>query len=674
MALGAPVLAQVEEVFHGVTVVDPYRWLEDRGSIQTEDWIASQQRRLDMYFSRVPQISTLRTRVSQFLNVDVIDQVAHLGGRYFYRRQEKNREQACIWVRDMATGQERTLVDPNEQGQFVSARIHSISDNGQLLAYEVKHGGEDTRAIQIVEVETGRTLPEQVDTGHARGFAFASDNAGFYYCHETAGERGDHTIRFCRFGRLGKQNPVIFRMARTPWSRLALVSDECRLGATYVHECGSDLGADFYLASRDQDEQWKCVFTNKVPLCAAWLTRKRILQQTEDGAPNGRIIELSETGVLSRVIVPESEDRIQQLSSAGENLYVGYLVRGETVVRVYTLSGEYLESIPLPGAGSVRLLPSYGNRSDSLFYIYESFTKPPTIFKYGPENRQSEVWARPCVCLGRSRHHIRRSRYRSKDGTEIPITLVMRKEVEPANDQPAILTGYGGFGVSMTPQFSVLVAIMLKLGAVFALPNIRGGSEFGKAWHEAARRRNRQVAVDDFISAAEWLCEQRVTSPHKLAIFGGSNSGLLVGAAMTQRPDLFRAVLCIAPLLDMVRYELFGQARKLQVEYGTVNDSGDFHALYAYSPYHHLDENVNYPSTLFVSGDMDDRCNPAHVRKMAARLQNRTAQTNPILVDYSRERGHSPVLPLSIRIEALTRRVAFLCHELNIPVLDGDSL
>jgi prolyl oligopeptidase len=226
----------------------------------------------------------------------------------------------------------------------------------------------------------------------------------------------------------------------------------------------------------------------------------------------------------------------------------------------------------------------------------------------------------------------------------------------------------------MTPQFSVLVSILVEIGAVFAVPNIRGGSEKSKAWHEAARRRNRQVTIDDFISAAEWLCAEHITTPDKLAIFGGSNSGLLVGAALMQRPDLFRAVLCIAPLLDMVRYEQFSQTRKWEAEYGTVADEADFHALYAYSPYHHVDAERNYPSILFVTGDKDDRCDPAHVRKMAARLQDRAAQKNLILVDYSQQRGHCPVLPLSVRIDALTRRIAFLCHELNLPLPSGGIL
>jgi prolyl oligopeptidase len=263
--------------------------------------------------------------------------------------------------------------------------------------------------------------------------------------------------------------------------------------------------------------------------------------------------------------------------------------------------------------------------------------------------------------------------YRSKDGVMVPITIASPGQMRPKLERPLIMTSYGGFGVSMTPQFSVLVAIMIELGASFALPHIRGGGEFGKAWHDAARRQNRQTAFDDFISAGEWLCSSQITTPERLAIFGGSNSGLLVGAAITQRPDLFRAALCIAPLLDMVRYERFDQAAKWTQEFGTVDDPEDFAVLHAYSPYHHVAENISYPSVLFVSGDQDDRCNPAHVRKMAARLQERCVQRSAVIVDYSKERGHSPVLPLSVRIEALARRIAFLCRELNMPVKFGGS-
>ena len=230
------------------------------------------------------------------------------------------------------------------------------------------------------------------------------------------------------------------------------------------------------------------------------------------------------------------------------------------------------------------------------------------------------------------------------------------------------MSGYGGFGIGTTPQFSVLVTIMAELSVTFALPGIRGGGEFGKAWHDAARGRKRQVAFDDFIAAAEWLCRSGIAMPERLAILGGSNAGLLAGAVMTQRPDLFRAVVCIAPLLDMVRFEILGGSRKWRSEYGSVEDPEDFRALYAYSPYHRVNDNTEYPSVLFVAGDSDQRCHPAHVRKMAARLQGRSAQQRPIVVDYSEERGHAPRLPLTTQVDALTRRIAFLCRELGVRV------
>jgi prolyl oligopeptidase len=268
--------------------------------------------------------------------------------------------------------------------------------------------------------------------------------------------------------------------------------------------------------------------------------------------------------------------------------------------------------------------------------------------------------------------HVREEEVTSADGTGVPLTLVSRNRSSVSSPGPVIMTSYGGFGLSMTPQFSALVAIMMDLGVTFALPHIRGGGDFGKEWHDAGRGRHRQVSFSDFIAAAEWLCQQGVTIPEKLAIFGGSNSGLLVGAAMTQRPDLFRAVVCIAPLLDMVRYEVFDQAVNWQHEYGTVHDPEDFQALVAYSPYHRIADHMNYPATLFVTGDKDDRCNPAHTRKMAALLQQRPAQTSPVILDYSAERGHSPVLPLSVRIPALARRIAFLCRELHVAIPHGD--
>jgi prolyl oligopeptidase len=312
------------------------------------------------------------------------------------------------------------------------------------------------------------------------------------------------------------------------------------------------------------------------------------------------------------------------------------------------------------------LLSAYRDSDNTLFFAHESFSTPPSIFILSEDRNFYTLWARPS--MKERTDFVQRVEYPSKDGTSIPMWLVAHDPIEPGKLRPTILTGYGGFGISMTPRFSVLVALMLDLGCIFALPCVRGGSEFGPQWHEAARKRNRQVAYDDFLACAEWLCACGYTKPTSLAIFGGSNSGLLVAAVMTQKPWLFKAVLCIAPILDMLRYEHFGNARKWQGEYGSVSDEEDFRALFAYSPYHHIADNIDYPAALFVSGDKDEQCDAAHACKMVALLQGRDAQQNPIVLDYSPERGHAPALPLSVRIDALTRRVAFLCYELGIAV------
>lgn len=664
----------VEEVLHGMRVVDPYRCLEDRDSAAAANWITLQQTLHDAYFSNISRFDWLRARVTECLDVEVVDQPAQVGSRRFYRRREKDHEQACIYVSDRVTGKESLLVDPSAQGPFASVAIHRISDDGSLLAYEVKQGGRDIQEIKVVQVESGSPLPDAIPSGLARGFAFTSDNTGYYYCHEslatTKGGR-PHEIRCHQFGTRVEDDRILFHAPRTPRSRLVLTHDAYNLGAVLVHDHGSDLAIDLYLASRVEDQTWKAVFTNRTTPYGPFLEEGRIFVQSHADTPNGQVVELDDDGTELRVVVPECYAQIQGLAIASDRIYVHYVINLATSVRCWTLTGQYLGALDAPQNGSFTFLPSYGGRKETFFYSNESFTDPPRIIQYCPQSREHLGWPRQPALSGTTRYTIQQVSYPSKDGSQIPISLLMLKDSDSEAGRPALLTAYGGFGVCMTPRFSVLVKVMLDLGAIFAIPNIRGGSEFGSDWHNAARRQSRQAAYDDFIAAAEWLCERGLTNPSKLAIFGGSNSGLLVGVAMTQRPDLFRAVLCVAPILDMVRYELLGNAHTWREEYGTVEDAGDFGALYAYSPYHHVQEDVNYPSTLFVCGAKDDRCCPAHVWKMSARLQLRSVQTNPILVDYSTERGHSPVLPLSVRVDALTRRVQFLCQELGIPAPTG---
>jgi prolyl oligopeptidase len=656
------------DVLHGVTVIDPYRWLEDRQNPAVQEWILRHNDIHDRYFANMPGLDLLQARVAKHLNVQVVDQFAEVGTFQFSRRREKNEEQGRIYAKDISTGTERILVDLSAQGPFASAGIHQISKDGSLLAYEVRFGGGDTKQISILNVVSGEKLPDQLPKGYARGFAFASNLSGFYYSHEISGDTEGHAVRFHRFGESLHQDRVVFSMPRDSSSALALLADDENLGMIYRHSDGAETVADFYLSPRIRDTEVHLIFEGKPKSYIPYLTQGRIFVITNDSPIHNRIVEFTRSGTVAREIVPVGPSDIQQFAFVGDGVYVRYLFQRQSSIRGWTLTGDSLGNIDLPVHCSARLLPAFRSRTNSVFYSIESFSEPPTILQYMAGTDESLQWSEGAFPRNPKNTEIREVSYRSKDGMQIPMLLVSRSILPPARPQAVIMTSYGGFGVSVAPQFSVLVSIMLDLGAVFALPSIRGGSEFGKSWHEAARGRSRQTAIDDFIAAAKWLQTERITTPEQLAIFGGSNSGLLVAAAMTQSPDLFRCVLCIAPLLDMVRYEQFDDSSKWRHEYGTSKDRQDFHALYSYSPYHNVKVDENYPSAMFVTGDQDDRCNPAHVRKMVARLEDCDVRTNPLLVDYSLERGHSPVLPLSIRLEALARRLAFLCRALGMVI------
>ncbi len=663
------------EVLHGVTIVDPYRWLEDRSSPFTRCWLEEQQELCEDYFPRLSEAEKLRSRVAQLLSAETIEQPAKIGDRYFYRRRLQSQEQACLCVQNTLTGEERVLVDPAQQGAYVAVAIHQISEDGRLLAYLLKHGGERTEEVHFVDADTGRILEDHLPVGYARGLAFTSDNTGVYYCHEPAtitDEDKCHEVRLHRFGTSFDKDRVLFSLPRMHLSRMYLRADDTNLQVSYGYVTDTGRVADFYVAARSDHDHWKLILLDGAGAHAPFLHKGRLYGVSYAESPNGKIVEMRDDGTDGTVIVPEWSTPITGLQLADDHLYVVYEVDAKLVVREWSWSGEFLEQLPEPPDGSFGLAVTYTHSSDHLFFVHETFFMPPTILEYDKSTRSYRRWARQKTRVRESQFHVERVSYPSKDGTPIPMWLVSRDPPATKKTRPAILTGYGAAGVSMTPRFSALVTIMVELGCVFALPNIRGGSEFGKEWHEAVLRRNRQIVYDDFLAAADWLCAENITRPERLAIFGGSNSGLLVGAAMTQRPDLFRAVLCIAPILDMLRYEEFGDARKWREEHGSVEDPDEFRALYAYSPYHRVEEGVNYPATLFVSGDKDTQCDPAHVRKMAARLQNRASQTNSIVVDYSSERGHTASLPLSVRIDALARRIAFLCQELGIDVPGED--
>jgi len=673
--MSAPPASAVEpvtDVLHGVPVTDPYRWLEDQNSPRTRVWIEEQTRYARSYLDNIPGRDEIRKRIREFLAVETYDSIQKAGSRYFFRKRFADQEQPCICMREGPKGEDQLLVDPSRLGPGIHTAVKPlrVSPDGGLLLYEIKQGGERTGTFAIVDIGAQRTLPDVLRRGYLRGFAFAPDGESFYYVHEAL----DSTRPFYRaayhhiLGTDFLEDKEVFCAGEAKDLRLCLVSGRQRLGFL-VYQFLEKTRTSFYLRSMDTAEPSQCIFADAEFRFGPWLLPERILAITDRNALNLRIVDLrvrSRDEIEWIDVIAESDYRIEQWAVVGDRIFVLCAKNMEHRIRMFDLTGRKIEELAIRPDETVRIIGA-GPESDDAFLERESFTEPIRIVRYSPKKKECTLWSKRGIAFDAASYAHEVLQFPSKDGTKIPIYLAGRNDVLMGGCHPAVMTSYGGYGVSMTPQFSVFVAFLMERGCLFALPNIRGGSEFGREWHEAAKRRNRQKAYDDFLSAAEWLIDAGRTAPDKLAIFGGSNSGLLVGAALTQRPELFRAVVCMVPMLDMLRYHLFDHAHVWREEFGTADDPEDFRALAGYSPYHQVCDGTAYPATMMVSGDADRNCNPLHARKMTARLQAANVSDRPIFLDYNEFRGHSPVLPLSQRIDALTDRMAFLCDQLQLP-------
>jgi len=663
----------VTEIFHGVSVTDPYRWLENQDSPQTRAWIEEQTLYARSYLESIPGRDRIRKRIREFFAVETYDSLQIAGGSYFFRKRLPDQEQPCIYMRNGADGEDQLLIDPSqrETGKYTAVKPLRVSPDGRLLLYEVKEGGERTGTFELLDIETRKRLPDSLPRGYLRGFAFAPGGKSFYYVHEAA----DTKRPFYRaayhhvLGTPSSEDREIFFAGEDEKLRLALFSDKKRLGF-FVYRFLDKTVTDVYLRPFEEDGPPALTFAEIDYMLGLRLMDDKILAITDRNAPNRRIVEirLRENGEHEWIgIVPESDTPISNWLVVGDSIFVSYMKDMHHRVFIFNFSGKKTGELSVRNDETLRIIGG-SQDADELLLETESFTESIGVFRYSARSNDRTLWAKRSIPFDSSDFSHSQIWFLSKDGTRIPMFLVGRRDVLKRSGNPTIMTSYGGYGVSMTPQFSIFVAFLVERGCLFALPNIRGGSEFGVEWHQAAKRRNRQTAYDDFLRAAEWLVKTGRTAPGKLAIFGGSNSGLLVGAAMTQRPDLFRAVVCMVPVLDMLRYHLFDNAHVWKDEFGTVEDPEDFAVLAKYSPYHQVRDGVAYPATMIVSGDADRNCNPLHARKMTARLQAANVSEHPIFLDYSKFRGHSPVLPLGERIEALTDRMAFLCDQLQLPV------
>jgi prolyl oligopeptidase len=664
----------VTELLHGVSIADPYRWLENQDSFDTRTWLEAQTRYSRSYLDAIPERNRIRRRVEESMEVTSYDSIQKAGKHYFFRKRFPEQEQPCICIRSGLGGDDEVLINPIDRGTgpFTSVRPLLVSANERFLLYEVKEGGERSSRFEILDIDTRKPLPDHLPRGFLSGFVFSPDGTGFYYVHEPidAERPVARTAYHHVFGTEVTEDRLVFRAGTGDGIRLSLVGDGERLLCLVYRFLEKVLLDVCSMPTRPLIGDVEPLFLNLDCSFDVRLLKEKIIARTDRDAPNHRIVEIRrrQSGQFDWVdLVPERSFRIQQWLIANGRIYVSYIEGTDQRILSYPVDGggPQFQDVPTRPGETVRF--EWGNlESEELILREEGFRKPPTTISYFPLTGERRVWEAQDLSPNYASFVHAKATYQSRDGWSIPLSLVGRPSVVAGGLHPTILTSYGGFGTCITPRFSILLALLMEAGCLIALPSIRGGSEFGANWHAMAMARKRQTAFDDFLRAAEWLIEQGKTTPDKLAILGGSNSGLLVGVALTQRPDLFRAVVCIAPLLDMLRYHRFDSSHVAKREYGTSEDPEEFAALLSYSPYHRVEEGKKYPAVMMVSGDLDQVCNPLHARKMTARLQAASSSTNPIVLDYNGARGHSPVLPLSMRIEALTDRLAFLCDQLGI--------
>jgi prolyl oligopeptidase len=663
----------VREIFHGVTISDPFRWLETQDSERTRSWIEMQTRYARAYLDSISQRPEVRKRVSELLGVEVIGPPYKVGNRYFFQKRSPEAAQPSICMREQNNGKDHVLIDPAMRWSSGQKSVHivTVSPDGKLLAYGVRHGAEDYQSVEILDIDGLKVLKDTLPRGFLGGFSFAANGRSYYYVNDVIETSVPYRCAAYQhlIGTDRVEDREIFFAGEYPKVKLGLrFSDDRRYVAYILIRSNVTNTIDLYLQDLCKGSSARLIAEGMKDVFYPFFVKGELIVVTSLEAPNRKIIAIPINSTESnswRTVIPESAQPIKDFTVRSNLIFVSYVDSLSIRTDIFDLVGRKIGTLPVPVKGTVSLIQNPVD-SDELFYTFSSFTHPETVFAYETTTGKQELWSTRKVTFDRSSVLIKQICYRSKDGTSVPMSLISRKGLRQTKQTPTILTGYGGFGKSVTPQFSAFATFVVEQGCVFAIANVRGGMELGAAWHLAGKRQKRQNAIDDFISAAEWLIETGITVPEKLAIAGGSNGGLLVGAALTQRPELFRAVICLGPLLDMLNYHRFPLTKGWIDEYGLSDDEEDFQHLLNYSPYQRVREGVEYPAVLLISGDADTRCNPMHARKMTARLQAATASDRPILLDYKPLRGHMPGLPSGERIESLIDRLAFVCDQLGV--------
>jgi len=680
-ALDYPIARRSDQVdeYHGVRVPDPYRWLEDVDSEETRAWIAAQNELTQSYLAGIPARAEIMARLTELWDYPTYGIPHRRGGRYFYTHNTGLQNQDVLYVAASLDAEPRVLLDPNTWSQdgTVALAGWSPSEDGSLVAYGIAGAGSDWREWKVRDVATGEDLPDRLQWIKFSGVSWKKDGSGFFY------SRYDEPRAEVQYTGVNYYQKLYFHQLGDPQERDRLVyhrPDEKEWGFDgHVTEDGRYLIISVWRGTERKNQIFYQDLTQPDAPVVELLTGFDFAYDfvgneggtfwfhTDAGAPLRRVIAVEiaapERDHWSEVI-PEAPHVLRDVSVVGERFLASYLRDASSHVRVFDLAGQHLRDVELPALGTAGGFG--GRRSDrETFYAFSNYTTPGTIYRYDVETGDRSVFRKPQLGFDPAAYTTRQVFYESRDGTRVPMFVTHKRGLELDGSHPTILYAYGGFNSAQTPGFSVTNLVWLERGGIYAVANLRGGGEYGRAWHEAGMKDKKQNVFDDFIAAAEWLIANQYTSRQRLAMRGGSNGGLLVGAVMTQRPDLFAAAVPAVGVMDMLRYHKFTIGWAWVSEYGSSDDPAEFQTLAAYSPLHNLKPGTPYPATLVTTADHDDRVVPGHSFKFAAQLQHAHAANVPVLIRIETRAGHGAGTPTAKLIEAAADVLAFLTAALD---------
>ena len=658
----------VVDDYHGVKVADPYRWLEDQNSPETREWIDKENAYTQAVLGALPGRAVIEKNVALLMKIDAFGVPTERGGRLFYSKRKADQDLAVLYERKGLEGAEQMVVDPHplSAGHTTSVNWLAVSQDGTMAAYGVREGGADEVAVHLVDATTGKEMADGLPRADYLSLEIAPNDRGIYY---TVIHKAGPRAYYHALGSDPAKDEEIFGASYGPEMLIgASLSEDGRYLVFHVFHGSAGDYSEVYTKDLKTDGPITPLVKGVAARFYAQIADGRAYIQTNWKAPNDRMlaVDMAHPEMENwKEIIPEGKWPIQAVALVGGKLLVRYTEEATSRLRLYEASGKPEGEVKLPTLGTANQT-SGSWKSNEVFFGFQSFIHPQSVYRLDVKTGSVAVWAKPETPIRTEEFETEQVRYASKDGTEIPMFLVHRKNLKRDGERPVLLTGYGGFNVSETPAFNVYAVLFAEHQGVFALPNLRGGGEFGESWHKAGMRERKQNVFDDFEGAAEWLVAQKYTKPARLAIRGQSNGGLLVGAAVTQRPDLFGAVVCRYPLLDMLRYQNFLVARFWVPEYGSSDKPDEFKYLRAYSPYQNVKAGTKYPPVLFITGDGDTRVAPLHARKMAAEMQAANGSDKPILLMYDTQSGHSGGRPLGKLIDEATDEMVFFFGELGV--------